>query len=150
MLPTQSATGVVTMGSVMQSRVLIVDDDRDMVESLEKVLSADGHACELAPNAASAIRTVDQMSCDVVVSDVLMDGMSGLELLDLVKRAHPELPFVLVTGKGGVTQAVDAVKRGAFHYLTKPCSAEELTQVVRDAVNARRDSARPAQSFRRP
>src|SRR6185437_12320750 len=98
------------MGSIMQSRVLIVDDDRDVIETFERVLSADGHACELAPDAATAIRSVDDMSCDVVVSDVLMEGMSGLELLDLVKRSHPALPFVLVTGRGGVSQAVDAMK----------------------------------------
>jgi DNA-binding NtrC family response regulator len=68
---------VLKLASEMQSRVLIVDDDRDAVETLENVLSADGYACELAPDAATAIRSVDGLSCDVVVSDVVMQGMDG-------------------------------------------------------------------------
>jgi len=134
----------------MQSRVLIVDDDRDTIETLEGVLSADGHACELAPDAATAIRSVDGLGCDVVVSDVVMDGMDGLELLDRVKRSHPALPFILVTGRGGVPQAVDAMKRGAFQYMIKPWDAEELKQVVRDAVRVGRESARVARPSHRP
>ena len=134
----------------MQSRVLIVDDDRDTIETLENVLSADGYACELAPDAATAIRSLDGLSCDVVVSDVVMDGMNGLELLDWVKRSHPALPFILVSGRGGVPQAVDAMKRGAFQYMVKPCDGEELRQVVRDAVKVGVESARAARPSHRP
>ena len=132
------------MGSVMQSRVLIVDDDRETLETLEHLLSTDGYACDLAPDAAAAIRSMEDSSCDVVVSDVFMEGMDGLELLDRVKRSHPNLPFILITGRGGVTQAVDAMKRGAFQYVVKPWDAEELRQVVRDALQSRRESARIA------
>lgn len=128
----------------MQSRVLIVDDDRDAIETLEDVLSADGHACELAPDAATAIRSVDGLSCDVVISDVVMDGMDGLALLDRVKRSHPALPFILVTGRADVPQAVDAMRRGAFRYMVKPCDADELTKVVRDAIRIGRESERAA------
>jgi len=133
----------------MQSRVLIVDDDRDAIETLEDVLSADGHACEFAPDAAAAIRSVDGMNCDVVVSDIVMDGMNGLELLDWVKRSHPALPFILITGMAGVPQAVDAMKRGAFQYMVKPFDVDELRQVVRDAVRVG-ESARAALPSHRP
>jgi DNA-binding NtrC family response regulator len=140
-----------TMGDLMQSRVLLVDDDREEIEMLEHVLSGEGYACELAANAATAIRSVDDSSCDVVVSDVFMEGMDGLELLDRVKRGHPRLIFVLVTGRGGISQAVDAMKRGAFQYMTKPCDADALRQVVRDALRVGRESpSKIAVPSRRP
>jgi two-component system response regulator HydG len=137
-------------GGAMQSRVLIVDDDRDSRLILESLLSSDGHACELVPDAAAALRSVESHAFDLVVSDVIMDGMSGLELLDRVKRSHPALPVVLVTGAGAAPQAVDAIKRGAFQYLAKPYDSNALRNVVRDALEARRHSPHVARSARAP
>jgi two-component system response regulator HydG len=128
------------------SRVLIVDDDGEMREALQAALSADGHVCDLAVDAASAVAAVDRKTFDVVISDVRMDGMSGLELLDRIKRTHPALPFVVITGAGDVPQAVDAVKRGAFDYVLKPCGADELRRMVATALDARRH---PSEAARR-
>ena len=125
-------------GRQMQSRLLIVDDDAEMREALEAVFSADGHDCELAADALTAMSVVDRQTFDVVISDVRMDGMSGLELLDRLKRTHPALPFVVITGAGGVQQAVEAVKRGAFEYMVKPCGADELRRIVASALDVRR------------
>ena len=130
----------------MQSRVLIVDDDRDTRLLLESLLSQDGYACELVPDAAAAIRSVETRSVDLVVSDVIMDGMSGLDLLDRVKQNHPTLPVVLVTAAGTVPQAVEAIRRGAFQYVMKPCDPDGLRRTVRDALEARRhrtEASRP-------
>src|SRR5882672_3944041 len=118
----------------MQSRVLIVDDDVHMREALDILFSADGHACELAPNAAAALEIVERQTFDVVISDVRMDGMDGLELLDRVKRSHPALPFIIITAAGAIHQAVDAIKRGAFEYVVKPCDADELRRIVTGAL----------------
>jgi two-component system response regulator HydG len=128
----------------MQSRVLIVDDDAEMREALEAVFSADGHACELAADALTAMAVADRQTFDVVISDVRMDGMSGLELLDRMKRTHPALPFVVITGAGGIQQAVEAVKRGAFEYMVKPCGADELRRIVASALDGRRHPAESA------
>jgi two-component system response regulator HydG len=122
----------------MQSRLLIVDDDRDMREGLGNLFSIDGHACELAADAAAALKIVDRQAFDVVISDVVMDGMSGLELLDRVKRTHPTLPFIVVTAKGAVHDAVDAIKRGAFEYVVKPCDADALRKIVTEALDSGR------------
>jgi len=122
----------------MQSRVLIVDDDPEMRDALELVFSADGHGCEVAADATTALEIVDRQTLDVVVSDVRMDGMSGLELLDCIKRSHPALPFIVITGAGAIPQAVDAMKRGAFEYLVKPCDAIQLRTIVASALDARR------------
>jgi two-component system response regulator HydG len=129
----------------MQSRVLIVDDDAEMRESLEALFSSEGHGCRVAPDAIAALGLVDSQTFDVVVCDVVMDGMSGLELLDRVKRTHPALPVILITGAGGVRQAIDAIKRGAFEFVVKPCGADELRRIVASALDGRRH---PTESVR--
>ena len=121
----------------MQSRLLIVDDDPEMREALGSLFSGAGHACELAPDAASALELIDCQTFDAVVSDIIMEGMNGLELLDRLKVTHPALPFIVVTGAGGVHKAVDAIKRGAFAYAVKPCDVEELQRIVAMALEAR-------------
>jgi two-component system response regulator HydG len=129
----------------MHSRVLIVDDDAEMREALAGVFSADGHGCELAGDAIAALEVVDRQTFDVVVCDVVMEGMSGLELLDRFKRTHPALPVILITGQGGVRQAVDAVKRGAFEYVVKPFGGDELRRIVGRALDGRQH---PTESVR--
>jgi two-component system response regulator HydG len=131
----------------MQSRVLIVDDDAEMREALEVVFSAAGHACEVAADAIAALAIVDRQTFDAVICDVVMEGMSGLELLDRVKRTHPALPFIVITGAGGIQQAVDAIKRGAFEYVVKPCGADELRRVIASALDGR---MHPSESARLP
>ncbi len=121
----------------MQSRVLIVDDDVQRCEALEAMFSADGHGCEHAVDAAVALEIVARQTFDVVVSDVRMEGMDGLELLDRVRQSHPDLPFIVITGAGAIAQAVDAIKRGAFEYLVKPFGADELRSVVARALEVR-------------
>ena len=101
-------------------------------------LSADGHACELAANATAAQEMLERQPFDVVISDIRMVAMSGLELLDSIKRSHPSLPFIALTGAAGTKEAVDAIQRGAFHYLVKPCDAAEIRKVVAKAVHAAR------------
>jgi two-component system response regulator HydG len=122
----------------MQSRLLIVDDDREMRQMLGNLFAGEGHACELAADAAAALEIVGAQTFDVVICDVLMEGMSGLELLDRLRRTHPALPFIVITGKGGVIEAVDAIKRGAFEYVVKPCDADRLRTIVTEALGGRR------------
>jgi len=131
----------------MQSRLLIVDDDTEMREALATLFSGEGHVCEMASDASSALRLVDQQTFDAVVSDIRMEGMDGLELLDRIKLNHPALPVVLITAAGGVNQAVDAVKRGAFGYAVKPCDVDALRKVVAEALDAR---FHPSESLRAP
>ena len=129
----------------MQPRLLIVDDDRDMREALGSLFTSEGLSCELAADASAALELVDHRTFDVVVSDVVMEGMSGLDLLDRIKRTHPALPVVVITAAGGVSQAVDAIKRGAFSYAVKPCSSDELQKIIAGALDSRRH---PSESMR--
>src|SRR5579872_7557062 len=124
--------------ATMQSRVLVVDDDREMREALDLLFTAEGHACELAADGNTALELVKARTFDVVVSDVLMEGLDGLELLDRIRASHPALPVVVITAAGGVPQAVDAIKRGAFEYVLKPCEPDDLLRVVTSAIDGRR------------
>jgi two-component system response regulator HydG len=131
----------------MPSRLLIVDDDLELREALGELFAHAGHSCELVADAASALALIDKQTFDAVVSDVVMADMTGLELLDRIKVSHPALPVVVVTAAGGVPQAVDAIKRGAFGYAIKPFDLEELEKVVARALTARqhpRESLRAA------
>lgn len=121
----------------MPSRLLIVEDDAEMREALGSLFSGEGHVCELAADATSALALVNLQTFDAVVSDIRMDGMDGLELLDRIKLGHPALPVVLVTAAGGVPQAVEAIKRGAFGYAVKPCDVGELRAMVASALDSR-------------
>ena len=76
--------------------------------------------------------------------------MSGLELLDRMKQTHPALPFVVITGAGGVRQAVEAIKRGAFEYVTKPFGADELRRAVASALDGRRHPGEEAARVSQP
>ena len=120
------------------SRLLIVDDDADMRDALGTLFAVNGYGCELAADAASALELVDRYAFDVVVSDVRMEGMDGLELLDRIKQNHPALPVVVLTAAGSVPQAVDAMKRGAYAYAVKPCDIATLQAMVSGALEMRR------------
>src|SRR5580704_4200522 len=120
--------------SHMKGRVLIVDDDLEMRVALDLLFSSAGHTCELAADGVAALGIVSRQPVDVVVSDVRMEGMDGLELMDRLKESHPGLPFIVITAAGAIAQAVDAVKRGAFQYMVKPCDAEDLRKVVTQAL----------------
>jgi two-component system response regulator HydG len=124
--------------SQLRPRILIVDDDAETRDALEECFAGQGHECELAADAAAALGLVERVSLDAVICDVRMNGMSGLDLLDRVKRTHPALPVVIITGVGGVPGAVDAIKRGAFQYVTKPCDLDELRMIVEGAIDERR------------
>ncbi len=114
----------------MNARVLVVDDDGEIREALGNVFSGGGQTCKTVESASAALEILGRQTFDVIICDVRMEGMSGLELLDRVKRIRPSLPFIVITALGGIHDAVDAIKRGAFQYVTKPCDADQLRTMV--------------------
>ena len=127
----------------VRPRVLIVDDDLDTSEGLSTLLNRDGYSCERASSGLDALQVITRGSFDVVVSDVKMPGMSGLDLLDRIIKIHPMLPVILCTGFSEIAGAVDATKRGAFQYLQKPCDFSALKVIVASAIRERRVAAVP-------
>ncbi len=118
-------------------RILVVDDDADMARLVAHELTTPRWRCEIAESGAAALAAFRQMEFDVVVTDVRMDGLDGIELLGRLQRLQPDLPVILLTGGGSIPAAVEAVKRGAFQYLTKPCDGAMLREVVAQALATR-------------
>jgi DNA-binding NtrC family response regulator len=114
--------------------ILVVDDDAEMRELICDVLKDRGHQVTAAGNGQEALKLLSQEDYAVVLTDLRMKGMLGTELLTEVKRAHPDVGVILMTAFGSVETAVEAMKRGASDYLTKPVKNEELIRVVERGV----------------
>jgi two-component system, NtrC family, response regulator HydG len=126
-------------------RVLIVDDEETAPEAFARMLPRERYVCEVAPTVARADQCMRRSTFDVVVAVVHMDGLA---LLDRVKRDRPSLSVILLSARAGIQEAVDAIKRGAFHYLAKPCAEAEFIAAVDGAIAARRRSpASPSDGF---
>src|SRR5450432_1004523 len=117
------------------TRVLVVDDDTAVLAVTRKILERAGHSVVTCGSGPDALAVLAHEAFDVMVSDIQMPGISGLNLLRSVREHDLDLPVVLVTGNPGVTTAVDAVEYGAFRYLIKPVPRDELTAVVARAAN---------------
>ncbi len=119
-------------------RVLLVDDDPALLRSLARLLRAGGYDISTACNGRDAVEQVHGGSFDVIVSDIAMPNMDGIQLLRQVREHDLLVPVVLVTGEPAVKTAEQALELGAFHYLTKPVSTEEMQKVIDRAVHMHR------------
>ena len=118
----------------MPALVLIVDDDRSNLESLARIFAKEGWRVSLAASGAEALETVRREHPSVVVTDLMMPGMGGEELLRAVKAVSPETEVVLVTAYGTVEAAVSAMKDGAYDFITKPVKRHSIVKSVRQAL----------------
>jgi two-component system, NtrC family, response regulator HydG len=117
--------------------ILVVDDDREMSSILVEILTAAGYRALSASSGADALALVRREHLDLVISDLRMVGMSGHQLQAEIKRLAPNLPVVIITAFGSIQTAVESMKLGAFDYITKPFSNDELLLVVSRALENR-------------
>jgi EAL domain-containing protein (putative c-di-GMP-specific phosphodiesterase class I) len=120
------------------TRVLVVDDEPAMLRALSRLLEEAGHRVLTASNGHDAVRTLTSNEVDVVVSDVSMPGMNGIELLRAIRGHDPDVPVLLMTGAPSVQSAAQAVQYGAMRYLLKPVDANEVEEVVVQAARLHR------------
>lgn len=113
--------------------LLLVDDDADLRSDMANYFSRHGHSVEQCASGAQAVELIDRRAFDVVVLDLVMPGMSGLEVLKALQERHAECEVVVLTGEATVESAVEAMKLGAREFLTKPISLKELDRLVRKA-----------------
>lgn len=118
-----------------QSHVLIVDDDVSILEVLEARLIAAGFSVTKANSGKSALQFLKKNTVDVLVSDIKMPEMSGMELLEKVSEILPYLPVIFLTAHGTIPGAVDAVKAGAIDYLTKPFDGKDLVKKISEILS---------------
>ena len=119
-------------------RLLIVDDDSDVLQGLSEMLEGEGFQIRTCPDAFSALEFVEYDKFDVVLSDIKMPAVSGLELLEHVHRFDPDIPVIMMTGQADIETAIAAVKCHAFDFLHKPFDPEILLSVLARALNYRR------------
>ncbi len=118
-------------------RLLIVDDDSSLREFLEIFLAKEGYKVDSAETGQEALEKVKNSSYSLVITDVRMPGMDGVELLRRLKGLDAGLPVILITAFASLDAAVDAMKEGAWDYLTKPFKIEELREVIENALSSR-------------
>lgn len=127
-----------TMCRIQTSRVLVVDDEEIARQNMEYILRKEGHQVATAANGMEALERVKSQEFDLVVTDLKMDRMDGLQLLDSVKQLSPHTDVVMVTGYATVGTAVEALRKGAAHYLSKPLKLDELRQTIREIIDKKR------------
>jgi ATP-dependent Lon protease len=127
-----------TLCSIQPSQVLVVDDEEIARTNLEYILRKEGHQVATASNGLEALDKVKAQEFDVILTDLKMEKMDGLQLLESVKQLAPHTEIIMVTGYATVSTAVDALKKGAAHYLSKPIKLDELRDTVREIVEKKR------------
>ncbi len=121
----------------MTTRILIVDDEVLIRESLQADLNHIGYQTSTADNGEAALAELDRNNYDLIVTDLMMDGIGGIELIGLVKEKDPILPVIIITGYGELESAIQALRLGAADYLLKPYNPDELMLRINNCLEKR-------------
>ena len=121
-------------------KVAIIDDEKDIRESISQWLTLTGYETDVFPDADSALKIIGNGYPGVVISDIRMPGLDGMELLQRLTRLDPEIPVILITGHGDVPMAVHAMRIGAYDFLEKPFEPEKISKLTLSAMKLRQTS----------
>lgn len=125
-------------GKDPKGRLLIVDDDESVCGFLTELLSAEGYDCQSCSGGERALDLMRRQAFDVIILDLMMPGITGLEVLTLTRKKYPKTVFLILTGMSDVDVGVGAMKQGADDYLMKPCKPEAVVASVEQAVRKKR------------
>src|SRR5512142_2077499 len=120
-----------------RGRILIVDDELVVRDSLGKWFTSEGYQARPVASAREALEAIQQVEFDIALLDIKMPGMDGMELQGRLREADPDLTVIIMTGYASVETAVQALKRGAYDYITKPVDPDELSHLVQNALEHR-------------
>lgn len=107
-------------------RILMIDDDQSFLKIYAQILEGQGYEVETAPNGPQALKKLKEIAYDMVISDVVMPEMNGIEVLKRIKAEYPEVLVIMLTGEGSISGAVEAMEEGAYTYLIKPLEIDQL------------------------
>ncbi len=119
----------------MTTHILLIDDEQEFVTTLAERLDMRGFSTATAADGESGLAMIRETTWDVVILDLLMPGMSGLETLRHIREITPGLPVILLTGHGSTREGMEGMQLGAVDYLMKPLAIEELLEKLKEAVN---------------
>ncbi len=122
----------------MTADILIVDDEADIRELVAGILEDEGFKARLARDSEETFAAIEERRPSLVILDIWLQGsrLDGLEVLSLIKKQHPDLPVVIISGHGNIETAVTAIRRGAYDYIEKPFKADRLVLVTQRALEA--------------
>ena len=123
-------------------RILIVDDEKNIVSSLREILNDEGYEVSVAADGLGALKMIQSDPPDLVLLDIWLPGMDGIEVLKTVKTYHPEIEVLIMSGHGTIDTAVQATKLGAFDFIEKPFSLDLLTETVENVFKEKKNTQR--------
>ena len=120
------------------AQILVVDDEERMRNLLKKVLAKQGFSVETSSNGIDALDKVERNPFDVIIADIRMPEMNGMDLLKAVRETRPDIYVIIMTAFGSIDSAVEAMKKGAYHYITKPFKMSEISITLKKALEEKR------------
>ncbi len=118
----------------MNERLLIVEDEETLCESLKRVLAREGYAVDTFNSAEAALEVFEKKSYDLIITDIILPGITGIELLKRIKARLPDQIVIIMTAYASLETAVEALRTGAYDYVVKPVMHEEIKQIVKNAL----------------
>ncbi len=118
--------------------IMVVDDDNITLKNVRRILEKEGHRVSTYNNPVRALESLEENCFDILLSDLSMPYLDGLELLEQAKRVHRDLEVIIITGFASLDKAVEATKKGAYHFLAKPFEPTQLREVVNQAIDQKR------------
>jgi len=119
----------------MAERLLIIEDEDTLCESLKRVFLRDGYEVDSADSAEAAFKFLEDRSYDLIITDIILPGISGIELLTKYRKKNPAQKVMVITAYASLTTAVDSIKAGACDFIIKPLMHDEMKKAVRKALN---------------
>ena len=131
------------MKSRSETCILIVDDDKEVLNTLQRILQKRDYQVFTCDKPTQALEMLQSQPMDLILSDLKMPEMNGIQFLYQVKQDHPAIPVILVTGFGSIDSAVKTIQWGGFDYLQKPFEAKKIYEVIERALASSKPSVQP-------
>lgn len=117
------------------AKILVIDDERSIRNSLREILEYEKHEVQDAPDGTSGLKKAESEKFNIILCDVTMPGMDGMEFLEKVLDVQPEVPVIMISGHGTIETAVDAIKKGAYDFISKPFDLNRILITIRNALD---------------
>jgi len=117
--------------------ILVVDDEQHIRTMLQGLIQGENHEVHLAGDGYTALEILKTTEMDVVITDLLLPGMTGIELLKIIRREFPRIQVIMITGMPTIESATEGLRRGAFDYMSKPVSGEVVLKTIRNAIRVK-------------
>ncbi|MDH3875806.1 MAG: response regulator, partial [Desulfobacteraceae bacterium] len=119
---------------LFKPKILVVDDEKVIRNGCREVLTQEGYEAILAENGELGLKMIEKAHYDVILLDLMMPGLSGFEVLSHVKTLHPDTSIIVITGYATIENSIEAMRKGAFDFIPKPFSPDQLRVVVSKAI----------------